>query len=53
MRKLASSLGPGVTLVLLDDADHSWHVPARSSRNNTSIMAEALDALAGFADTLI
>jgi predicted alpha/beta-hydrolase family hydrolase len=53
MRKLVSSLGPRATLVLLGDADHSWHVPARSSRNEASIMAEALDALAGFAGTLI
>jgi hypothetical protein len=53
MRKLARGLGSRATLVLLEDADHSWHVPARSGRKDASIMEEALDALASFAGTLI
>ncbi len=44
-------LAPRATLVLLEDADHSWHVPARSGRKDADLMGEALDALASFIGT--
>lgn len=53
MRALARKLGARATLVLLQDADHSWHVPARTGRKDTEIMAEALDALDAWADTVL
>jgi hypothetical protein len=30
------------------EADHSFHVPARSGRNDREVMTEILDALAGW-----
>ena len=53
MRTLARSLGPRAKLVLLQDADHSWHVPARSGRKDADVMQEALDALSSFIGTLV
>jgi predicted alpha/beta-hydrolase family hydrolase len=53
MRALARKLGKRATLVLLEDADHSWHVPARSGRKDADVMEEALTALAAWAGTLL
>jgi predicted alpha/beta-hydrolase family hydrolase len=53
VRTLTRSLGPRATLVLLQDADHSWHVPARSGRKDADVMQEALDALSSFIGTLV
>ena len=38
----------GATLRLFDDADHSFHVPARSGRKDAEVMGELLDVLAGW-----
>jgi len=38
----------GATLRLFDDADHSFHVPARTGRKDAAVMAELLDVLAGW-----
>ena len=46
MRKLAGRLGARATLAVLADADHSFHVPAKSGRNDEQVLAEALDRLA-------
>jgi predicted alpha/beta-hydrolase family hydrolase len=53
MQKLARSLGPRATLLFLQDADHSWHVPARSGRTDADIMQQALDALVSWISTVI
>lgn len=45
IRRLVSGLGDRATLKLLPDADHSFHVPARTGRKDTEVMAEMLDAL--------
>ena len=45
-------LGPSATLHLVDGADHSFHVLARSGRNDREVMNEILDAFADWADTL-
>ncbi|NUS37859.1 MAG: alpha/beta hydrolase [Lysobacter sp.] len=39
-------LGANVTLATFEDADHSFHVPAKSGRKDTEIMGELLDATA-------
>ncbi len=39
----------GPTLKLFDDADHSFHVPARTGRKDPEVRAEMLDALAAWA----
>ena len=45
-------LGPLETLHLVEGADHSFHVLARSGRNDREVMDEILDAFAGWADKL-
>jgi hypothetical protein len=41
-------LGPLATLHLADGADHSFHVLARSGRNDREVLGEVLDAFAGW-----
>ena len=43
---LAGQLGARATLKLFQDADHSFHVPARTGRKDSEIMAEISDVLA-------
>jgi len=40
------------TLSLIADADHSFHVPARSGRGDAEVLEEALERLAAWIDTL-
>jgi predicted alpha/beta-hydrolase family hydrolase len=44
LKPVIAGLGAGATLHLVDGADHSFHVPARSGRNDAEIMREVLDA---------
>jgi len=46
LQPLIDRLGACVTLKLLQDADHSFHVPARTGRKDAEVRAEILDALA-------
>ena len=46
---LAERLGDRVTLRLLEDADHSFHVPARTGRKDADVRSEMLDAFADWA----
>ena len=46
LQALVEQLGPRATLRLFDDADHSFHVPARTGRKDAEIRAEMADALA-------
>lgn len=41
-------LGRTASLHLVRDADHSFHVPARSGRNDLEVLSEILDAFAGW-----
>jgi predicted alpha/beta-hydrolase family hydrolase len=45
IQKVAKQLGPGATLYFFPGADHSFHVPARTGRNDAEVMADVLDAL--------
>ena len=45
---LCGALGMRATLHLLADADHSFHVPARSGRTDAQTMNEALDAFSAW-----
>jgi len=45
---LAARLGSRATLKLFQDADHSFHVPARTGRTDAEVMAGLSDALAGW-----
>jgi predicted alpha/beta-hydrolase family hydrolase len=50
---LCEALGPHATLKLFEDADHSFHVPARSGRNDAQVRADVLDALAAWVDEVV
>lgn len=45
-------LGPSATLHLVDGADHSFHVLARSGRNGRDVMNEILDAFSAWIDAI-
>jgi predicted alpha/beta-hydrolase family hydrolase len=53
MRALATQLGARATLILFEDADHSFHVPARSGQTDEKVRAAMLDALARWIDALV
>jgi hypothetical protein len=40
---VVTQIGPLASLHLVSDADHSFHVPARSGRNDREVMKEILD----------
>ncbi len=53
LRPVAERLGARATLSLFDDADHSFHVPARTGRTDGEVEAQMLDAFADWiSDTL-
>lgn len=43
LRQTVTALGDRATLVLIDDADHSFHVPARTGRKDGEVLAAVLD----------
>jgi predicted alpha/beta-hydrolase family hydrolase len=45
LRPVIEGLGARATLELFDDADHAFHVRARSGRSDAQVMAEMLDAV--------
>lgn len=45
---IVERLGPRATLHVVDQADHSFHVPARSGRNDAEARAGMLDAMAAW-----
>jgi predicted alpha/beta-hydrolase family hydrolase len=47
----SSSLAP-ITLKFFSDADHSFHVPARTGRKDAEVMIEVLDALASWTSSV-
>lgn len=49
LRPLVKRLGRRATLRVFEDADHSFHVPARSGRKDAEVLAEAVDAIAEWA----
>ena len=50
LQPVIDRLGARATLKLLQDADHSFHVPARTGRKDAEVRAEMLDALAAWID---
>lgn len=52
LRPVVVSLGSRATLQVLEDADHSFHVPARSGRKSSDVLEAALDALCKWLDDL-
>src|SRR5215831_11366037 len=50
LQPLTTALGSRATLKLFQDADHSFHVPKRSGRNDAQVLGEMLDALVAWSD---
>jgi uncharacterized protein len=48
LRPLVDRLGARAALHLVQDADHSFHVPARSGRKDPDVRSDVLDALAAW-----
>lgn len=53
LKPLCDSLRAYATLKLFPDADHSFHVPARSGRTDAEVLDELLDVLASWIQTLV
>ncbi|HEX3099055.1 MAG TPA: alpha/beta family hydrolase [Usitatibacter sp.] len=48
LEPIVQALGARATLAVFADADHSFHVPARSAKSDAQVLGEALDALAAW-----
>jgi uncharacterized protein len=48
LKPLADHLGKRATLALYEDADHSFHVPAKTGRKGVQVLAEILDTAAAW-----
>jgi predicted alpha/beta-hydrolase family hydrolase len=53
LQALAGRLGARATLRLFQDADHSFHVPARTGRKDSEVTAEMAEALADWIEMAI
>ena len=53
LEPLGAGLGKRATLKLFADADHSFHVPARTGRRDAQLHGEVLDALAAWIDRVL
>jgi hypothetical protein len=53
LQPLVEQLGARATLKLFQDADHSFHVPARTGRKDSEIRTELLDGLAEWIEKAI
>jgi predicted alpha/beta-hydrolase family hydrolase len=53
LEPMLHKLGRNASLHIVADADHSFHVPARSGRRDADVMTEILDAVAAWAGKLI
>jgi predicted alpha/beta-hydrolase family hydrolase len=52
LQPLCQQLGARATLKLFQDADHSFHVPARTGRKDSEVRGELLDAIANWIDVV-
>ena len=52
LRPVVQRLGARATLHLLEDADHSFHVPARSGRKDSEVREDAWDAVSAWLERL-
>jgi predicted alpha/beta-hydrolase family hydrolase len=53
LEPVAQRLGGRASLRLLEDADHSFHVPARSGRKDADVLGAMLDALAEWSERVM
>jgi predicted alpha/beta-hydrolase family hydrolase len=53
IESLCKKLGRHATLKLFKDADHSFHVPARTGRKDSQVLGDMLDAFSAWLDDVI
>jgi hypothetical protein len=53
LEPVVANLGPLASLHLVKDADHSFHVPARSGRKDREVIDEILDVFARWIETIV
>jgi dienelactone hydrolase len=53
IKPLCEKLGKLATLKLIADADHSFHVPARTGRKDAQVLADMIDAFSAWFDEAI
>jgi predicted alpha/beta-hydrolase family hydrolase len=53
LEPLCQALGARATLKLFEDADHSFHVPARTGRKDAQVRSDLLDVLVAWIDGVI
>ena len=53
IERVCKEIGARATLRFFEAADHSFHVPARSGRKDSAVLADVLDACAVWVDRLV
>ena len=53
LKAVVKRLGARAALELVPDADHSFHVPAKSGRKDVEVMEEMLDVLVGWSGCVV
>jgi predicted alpha/beta-hydrolase family hydrolase len=53
LEPVVKSLGASTALHVVQEADHSFHVPARTGRKDSDVMGEILDTLASWISTTV
>jgi hypothetical protein len=53
LEPVVEKLGPSASLYLVPQADHSFHVPARSGRNDREVMGEILDKFSAWSRAIV
>jgi predicted alpha/beta-hydrolase family hydrolase len=48
MERMTRNLGSGATIAFFEDADHSFHVPARTGHTDAEVLGQVLDRLAAW-----
>ncbi|SCK46482.1 hypothetical protein VAR608DRAFT_4563 [Variovorax sp. HW608] len=52
LRPVVAALGASATLMTIEHADHAFHVPKRSGRDDEAVLKEVLDGVAQWAEVL-
>jgi predicted alpha/beta-hydrolase family hydrolase len=52
LRPVCAELVPRATLHVVEDADHSFHVPRRSAKSDAMVLTELAQTVASWADSL-
>ena len=53
LQRVVANLAPRATLKLIQDANHSFHVAARTGRNDSQVTVEVVQDFAAWAESVI